>query len=351
MQITGETLQFIVGIKTFKESFLRNFRSLIIGGLIGAALFLVFNCAGYVLVALVGSRIVNPDDQRPDVSAADPPADVVAFSTPTVTLSAPEPPAAGPLETPLPLLPTVTAGPPLETPVQAEPPAPIPSDTPPPPTPKPTLPTLSKSEIASQLEIMSHQSYVDDLNWHHLVGEVQNTGNTPIEYVQVLAKYYNAAGEIISTKLTFTAPDTIFPGGKAPFDIVTLRKSQWQAIDTYTLEVTGDVATSLLNENLVLANQNSWIEDGFLYVQGEVENIGDLPALVKLIVTLYDANGTVINTNWSYADSGIIKPGDISSFVVRITHQTDPNNYSYRIQIEDEVVEGDLEDDFFSGTK
>ena len=58
---------------------MRNFRSLIIGGLIGAALFLVFNCAGYVLVALVGSRIVNPDDQRPDVSAADPPADAVTF--------------------------------------------------------------------------------------------------------------------------------------------------------------------------------------------------------------------------------------------------------------------------------
>ncbi|MCB0163269.1 MAG: FxLYD domain-containing protein [Anaerolineae bacterium] len=331
---------------------MRNFRSLIIGGLIGAALFLVFNCAGYVMVALVGSRIVNPDDQRPDASAANPPADVVVFSTPTATLAAANlPPAAVPLESPLPLLPTVTPGLPLETPVQAEPAEPTPSDTPPPPTPKATLPSLSKSEIASQLEIMSHQSYVDDLNWHHLVGEVQNTGDTPIEYVQVLAKYYNTAGEIISTKLTFTAPDTIFPGGKAPFDIVTLRKSQWQAIDTYTLEVTGDVAASLLNENLVLANQNSWIEDGFLYVQGQVENVGELPALVKLIVTLYDASGAVINTNWSYADSGIIKPGDSSSFVVRITHQTDPNNYSYRIQIEDEVVEGDIEDDFTSGTK
>ncbi|MCB9077511.1 MAG: hypothetical protein H6631_07965 [Anaerolineaceae bacterium] len=331
---------------------MRNFRSLIIGGLIGAALFLLFNCAGYILVALVGSRMVNPDNQNPEVSAADPPVDVVAFSTPTATLAAIEPSSgAAPLDTPLPLLPTITAGPPIETPVQAAPPPPPPSDTPRPPTPKPTAPSISKSEIASQLEIMSHQSYVDDLNWHHLVGEVQNTGDIPIEYVQVLAKYYDAAGDIISTKLTFTAPDTIFPGGKAPFDIVTLRKSQWQAIDTYTLEVTGDVATSLLNENLVLTNQNSWIEDGFLYVQGQVENIGELPALVKLIVTLYDANGTVINTNWSYADSGIIKPGDNSSFVVRITHQTDPNNYSYRIQIEDEVVEGDFAEDFTSGTK
>ena len=321
---------------------MHNFRSLFIGGLIGASLFLLFNCAGYVLVAVIGQNIINPDNEETDVSAEGVQPDVIAFSTPTATVAVMESqPTVDPLATPIPLLPTITPGPPTETPVQVATVAPAPSDTPQPTQPRPTYPPRSQSEIASQLEILSYKSYVDELNWHHLVGEVQNNGDVPIEYVEVLAKFFDAEGKVISTKLTFTAPDTIFPGGKAPFDIVTLRKSQWQAIDSYTLEVTGDVATSLLNENLVLTNQNSWIDNGFLYVQGEVENTGEVSALVKLIVTLYDANQNVVNTNWSYADSGIINAGESSEFTVRIDHHTDPNNYSYRIQIEEEEIEGD----------
>ncbi|MCB0208326.1 MAG: FxLYD domain-containing protein [Anaerolineae bacterium] len=327
---------------------MRNFRSLFIGGLIGAALFLIFNCAGYILVALVGPTIISTDNETTTSSAADRQAEVVAFSTPTATLEAAAAQVA--LATPLPLLPTVTPGIPPETPVQAASPAPEPSDTPLPTPTRSSYASMSKTEIASQLEILSHQSYIDNLSWHHLVGEVQNNGEVPIEYVEVMAKFYNTEGKIISTKLTFTAPDTIFPGGKAPFDIVTLRKSQWQDIDTYTLEVTGDVATSLINENLILTNQNSWIEDNYLYVAGEVENVGDSASLVKLIVTLYDASQSVINTNWSYADAGIIYPGETSSFKVRIAHQTDPNNFSYRIQIEDEEVDGEYIPELSSDT-
>ncbi|MCB0192458.1 MAG: FxLYD domain-containing protein [Anaerolineae bacterium] len=318
---------------------MRNFRSLFIGGLIGAALFLVFNCAGYIMVALVGSTIIQPENETSNSLAEANQAEVVAFSMPTETLEPAAPSAV--VDTPIPLLPTVTPGPTLEAPVQTASPSPAPSDTPIPTPTRSTYASMSKSEIDAQLEILSHQSYIDNLSWHHLVGEVQNNGDVPIEYVEVMAKFYNTEGKIISTKLTFTAPDTIFPGGKAPFDIVTLRKSQWQAIDTYTLEVTGDVATSLLNENLVLTNQNSWIEDNYLYVAGEVENVGDTASLVKLIVTLYDANQTVINTNWSYADAGIIYPDETSSFKIRIAHETDPNNFSYRIQIEDEEVDGE----------
>lgn len=330
---------------------MRNFRSLLVGGLIGAALFLIFNCAGYILVALVGPTILNSEDGDTGPPTAVSQSEVVAFTTPTQTLEAAAPPPTAGLETPLPLLPTVTPGPPPAA-ALAEPtiPSPAPSDTPPPSPTRPTFPARSKSDIAAQLEILSHQSYIDDLNWYHLVGEVRNNGDVPIEFVEVMARFYDTEGEVISTKLTFTAPDTIFPGGKAPFDIVTLRKSQWQTIDSYTLEVTGDVATALLDEQLVLANQNSWIEDGYLYVQGEVENTGDGASLVKLIVTLYDANQQVINTNWSYVDSGIIYPDEISSFKVRIAHATDPNNFSYRIQIEDETVDEGYEPDLSGDT-
>ena len=101
----------------------------------------------------------------------------------------------------------------------------------------------------------------------------------------------------------------------------------------------GDVSDSLVQENLVVLNQQSYIEDGYLHVAGQVENTGESPLLVKLIVTLYDANYQVVNTNWGYADVGVLSPDEISSFSVKVAHQTDPNNFHYRIQVEEEQVE------------
>ena len=154
----------------------------------------------------------------------------------------------------------------------------------------------------------------------------------------IIAKLYDEANDVIGTKLTFTAPDIIFPGGKAPFDIVTLRRAQWQKIKEYKLQVKGDAAEALLQQNLILLNQSSQLRDEFLYVTGEVQNNGPMPALVKLIITLYDTNLNVANTNWSYADAGVILPNDTSAFEVRINTPTDPNNYHYRIQIEEETI-------------
>ncbi|RME98234.1 MAG: hypothetical protein D6768_17810, partial [Chloroflexi bacterium] len=182
-------------------------------------------------------------------------------------------------------------------------------------------------------------SYVDSLGWYHIVGEVQNNASTPMEYVQVTAKLYNAAQETIGTKLTFTAPDVIFPGGSAPFDIIALRQSQWKNISTYALFVEGDVSQNPSQQNLVLLNQSGAIKNNNLVVNGQIQNVGNRPSLAKLIVTLYDADHNVINTGWGYADEGIIGVNGVSKFEIKVRHNTDPNNFHYRIQIEEEPVD------------
>lgn len=345
---------------------MRNINSFIIGSLIAIAIFIICNCAGYLLVSLVGPMIMGAEEQKAGlpsnniVPTALTPVNVVTFSTPTATIPLPTPLAQLPAgaatspPTPIPLLPTITAAPPTSTPLPTDTAIPLPTATPAPPTNTPTAPapppTQAKQIAAhptadpSQLEILSHQTYVDTLGWHHIVGEVQNNSEATMEFVEVTAKLYDEASEVIGTKLTFTTPDVIFPGGKAPFDVITLRPSQWQQIKEYKLQVQGDEAKELLSQNLILLNQNSRIQDGFLYVSGEVQNTGQSPALVKLIVTLYDANLKVINTNWSYANLGIIPVNQTSPFEVKIAHSTDPNNFNYRIQIEEEVIEGDSED-------
>lgn len=316
------------------------FSQLIVGGLIALTIFILFNCAGFILISFWGSNTpfeqLFANNTTVGANLSQPTsADIVAYSTQAAST-----PTAPVLTTPLPLLPTVTPGP---TPRQTV--APPATDTPLPPA-SPTPAQLSPPERATaqagastQLEILSHQSYVDSLGWYHIVGEVQNNSNVPMEFVEVVAKLYDAADNVIGTKITFTAPDVIFPGGKAPFDLITLRRAQWDLIKEYRLQVKGNISESLLQENLVLLNQSSRIEADYLYVHGQVHNMGQNPTLVKLIITVYDANFKVVNTNWGYANAGIVAPNQTSAFEVKIKHQTDPNNFHYRIQVEENAVD------------
>lgn len=290
-------------------------------GLIAAAIFIIFNCAGYLLINLLLTQPAPPPAAAQPAPQLPTPGAVVSFSTatPAPLVDAPPVPTAvvPPTETPAPLTPM---------------PPPSPTNMPPPRQPVATA-------APGQLEIVSHKSYIDSLGWYHIVGEVQNNASAPMKYVEVMAKLYDATATVIGTKLTFTAPDVIFPGGSAPFDIIALRQSQWENIETYTLHVKGDTATGPEQQTLILLNQSSQIDDGLMIVSGQVQNSGQTPVLAKLIVTLYDADHNVINTSWSYADAGIIAASETASFEVKVRHDTDPNNFQYRIQIEEEPVD------------
>ena len=173
------------------------------------------------------------------------------------------------------------------------------------------------------------------------MGEVQNKAGVPMEYVEVVAKLYDNTNKNIGTKLTFTAPDVIFPGGSAAFDIIALRKSQWDNIASYTLQVKGDASQEAEQQSLILISQDGRLENNLMYVTGQVKNTGNTPALAKLIITLYDADQNVINTAWTYADAGIIPVNGVSDFELKVDHQIDPDNFQYRIQIEEELVDAE----------
>jgi len=313
---------------------LQRLKSFFAGILLAVTVFIICNCAGYLAFTLFNTGL-GPAMPPVAQTAAVPPTSVsvATFVTPNAEVD-----AAGPLPTPVPLLPTVTATAPGAAGVAPTTKPPVPSYTPSPPAVKATVATRSRTSSSEQLQVLSHKSYVDSLGWYHIVGEVQNNSDMPMEFVEVVAKLYDQSGEVIGTKLTFTAPDVIFPGGKAPFDIIALRRSQWEKIQNYSLYAKGDVSELLLEQNLVLLNQNSYIQNDYLYVAGQVQNTGQKPALVKLIITLYDANLNVVNTNWSYADAGVLAANETSAFEVRIAHPDDPNNYHFRIQIEEESI-------------
>ena len=61
-----------------------------------------------------------------------------------------------------------------------------------------------------------------ELPLYQVIGNVTNTGNLPAESVDVIATFYDAAGNIVDFDATVTSPSTIPAGQSADFIIVTL---------------------------------------------------------------------------------------------------------------------------------
>lgn len=197
-----------------------------------------------------------------------------------------------------------------------------------PPTETLALPTDTPTPSAPPLEILSHDSYTDG-GWFHIVGEVQNNTDYPMEYVEIVATLYDDDNKVVGTDFTYTFLDVIPPGGKAPFETGT---DEWEGTTNYKLQTQGSEG-SLPRQDLVIRSHESYIDGGWLHVRGEVENTGTTDAeYVQLVITLYDASGNVVGVDFTYTTLDTIPAGGTSPFESGTDHW--PNFDHYEIQVE-----------------
>lgn len=78
----------------------------------------------------------------------------------------------------------------------------------------------TSSEPYNGLSIKSHRSNADG-NYFKVVGEVENTGDRTVNFVRLVATFYNENDEVIGTSFTYTDIDTISPGSTSPFELST----------------------------------------------------------------------------------------------------------------------------------
>ena len=70
----------------------------------------------------------------------------------------------------------------------------------------------------------------------------------------------------------------------------------------------------------IVGETTSWFNDDTFNIAGEINNNGTRDVdFVKVIATLYSAEGTVIGSDFTYTDPSTIKAGDTSPFQFRIT--------------------------------
>src|SRR5687767_9131415 len=74
------------------------------------------------------------------------------------------------------------------------------------------------STETQSLEILSHKIKEGQFS-DKLIGQVQNNLNDKVQFVEVIATFYDQAGDIVGTNNGFTNPTDLSPGMKAPFDL------------------------------------------------------------------------------------------------------------------------------------
>lgn len=184
------------------------------------------------------------------------------------------------------------------------------------------------------VKILSHSSYYNS-GYFYVVGEVQNLGNNNIEFVKIVATFYNSAGEIIGTDFTYTELDILTPNQKSPFEV-----NSWPNeinVDHYELSVQYRTTSDSPYSNIEVLSHSSFVEYSYYKIIGEVQNTGSsFIEFVKIVITFYDSSGTVICKDFTYTDLDELSPGQKSPFEAssypRKTSEMSIDTYSIEVQ-------------------
>lgn len=152
-------------------------------------------------------------------------------------------------------------------------------------------------------------------------GQVLNQAETGLEFIRVRARLFDAENRLLLEQDDFVAADLVAPGGYAPFRITFSDPLPPGAV-RYDLDASARYAdyqarTYYGPETLRVSAEAEFEETGVLSISGQVRNEGDRPAgLVKVIVTVLDAEGRVIGADTTLVDVQRLAPGETSPFSV-----------------------------------
>jgi hypothetical protein len=89
----------------------------------------------------------------------------------------------------------------------------------------------SQAASSSLISVLSSSSFTDDLGDYHVVGEVKNNSPTDsINYVKIVATFYDNTGKVVGTDFTYSNIDVLRPAEKSSFEIILNDAAQSQSV-------------------------------------------------------------------------------------------------------------------------
>lgn len=296
-------------------------------------------------VTPTGTKIPTPSATATDLPTSTPTSTAISSTTPTLTPSPTQSVIFLPLiQKPSPPTPTPTAVPTAtETPTPTSVSTTTPTYTPTPiSTSTVTIPptatstsTPTATAIPSGVYVLSnHSSYVDSIDYLHIVGEVWNNTSVHLTFVKIIADIFDDVNHLITTDFTYTYLDTLPAGEKTCFHILLPDPTGWSS---YQFEKPTYWTDGSPLPNLALVDVSGAYNPtyGWYDIVGMVRNDhGSRVEYVSPVGTLYNAAGTVIGCNFTYVSSTYLDPGQTSSFEITFVGRNYPDVAWYRLQVD-----------------
>ncbi len=204
-----------------------------------------------------------------------------------------------------------------------------PTDVPPPTdTPAATDTPLPVPTEQGGLLFQGVTDYVAASGSHYVVGEVVNTTGDNLRFVEVLASFYDAGGQLVGTGSTFTELSIVESGGSAPFKLATLDPPP--SLADYKLRTDYLTTDQALLRAEVVSHSEHVADNGWHYIVGEIRNPNDFRVkFPKLVATYYNATHEVVRVEMAFCELDTLDPGQSSAFeVVLVDPPDDLHHYS-----------------------
>jgi hypothetical protein len=172
--------------------------------------------------------------------------------------------------------------------------------------------------VFAEVIIQNDQQYFGDDGAFHVVGEIQNNLESPLNQVNVVVTLYDQNNDIVITKETRTLVNTIMPGMKGPFDFIFTDIKQEQ-IKSYSLDM--DYSISEPKGQVIGITSSELTRDSHnnLIISGTVENSGEITAnTVAVVATLYDRDGNVAAVSRIHPQPDYLESDEDTFFVVSV---------------------------------
>jgi hypothetical protein len=167
-----------------------------------------------------------------------------------------------------------------------------------------------------------------------IVGEVRNDSHLDVGEAIVTATFYDTDGQVTGEVSGPTILRAMPPGVRSPFAITLPRPA---GLANYSLRATGrPISMATSNAELNVVNTRRFEDTaGFYHVAGVIENPSNQRVKqARVIVTLYDRGGRVINVGFAYPQPSSLSPSDRADFDVTFTYY--PKVFSHlAIAVED----------------
>ena len=168
----------------------------------------------------------------------------------------------------------------------------------------------------AEVTIQNDQDYVGDDRAFHVVGEIQNNLDSPLNQVNVFVTLYDKNNNVVVTKETRSLVNTIMPEMKGPFDFIFTDINPDQ-IKSYSLDLEYSISEPKSQVIAITSSELTRDNHNNLIISGTVENSGEITAnTVAVIATLYDRNGNVAAVSRVHPEPDYLGSDEDTFFVV-----------------------------------